>query len=82
MVWLPALNLRTMAPETGRGMVLADNDESGAGERVAKATGLPYWISDRVGEVANNAHARLGLFRLATSLRQALMCKPREAGVT
>lgn len=46
---------------TGRKFVFADNDVSGAGERAAKQTGLPYCMSDQVGEDANDLHVRAGL---------------------
>lgn len=57
----------------GRRYVFADNDKSGAGERAAKDTGLPYCMSDRVGEDANDLHARAGLIPL-----QALLMKARS----
>ena len=50
------------------GVVVADNDESGTGERVAKEIGWPYWMSDVVGEDYNDAHQRLGLFKVAYPL--------------
>lgn len=45
--------------------VFADNDESGAGERAAKATGMPYCMAPTVGWDANDYHAKAGLFRVA-----------------
>jgi putative DNA primase/helicase len=54
-------------------MVVADNDESGTGERIAKQTGLPYWMSDRVGEDANDYHQRVGLFKFTQSLNKSIM---------
>lgn len=58
---------------SGRRYVFADNDKSGAGERAAKDTGLPYCMSDRVGEDANDLHAREGLMPV-----QALLMKVRS----
>jgi hypothetical protein len=55
-----------------RRYVFADNDKSGAGERAAKDTGLHYVMSDRLGEDANDLHARAGLLPL-----QALLMKAR-----
>ena len=52
----------------GPGLVVADNDASATGERVAKEIGWPYWMSDVVGEDYNDAHRRLGLFKVAYSL--------------
>lgn len=50
------------------GYVIADHDKSGAGEKAAVATGLPFWISDIEGEDFNDAHQRLGLFRCSQML--------------
>jgi putative DNA primase/helicase len=54
------------------GLVVADNDLSGTGERVAKEIGWNYWISDKPGEDANDAHQRMGLFRFSQSLLDKL----------
>jgi putative DNA primase/helicase len=70
-VCFSAGNLLKLAQKFG-GFVIADNDASGTGERVAKQTGLPYWMSDVVGEDANDAHKRLGLFKFTQSLTQSL----------
>lgn len=70
-VCFSAHNLLKLAQKFG-GYVIADNDESGTGERIAKQTGLPYWMSDVVGEDANDAHQRLGLFKFTQSLTQSL----------
>lgn len=71
-VCFSAGNLLKVAQKTG-GIVIADNDESATGERIAKQTGLPYWISDKVGEDANDYHQRVGLFRFTQSLRSVLI---------
>ncbi len=52
----------------GAGLIVADNDESGTGERTAKEIGWPYWMSDKVGEDFNDAHQRLGLFKVSYAL--------------
>ena len=70
-VCFSAGNLLKLAQKFG-GFVIADNDASGTGERVAKQTGLPYWMSEVVGEDANDAHQRLGLFKFTQSLTQSL----------
>ena len=44
--------------------VFADNDASGAGERAAKETGMPYCMSDVVGQDANDVHVQRGLLAL------------------
>jgi putative DNA primase/helicase len=62
--------------KSGRRYVFADNDKSGAGERAAKETGLPYCMSPNVGEDANDMHAREGLLPICSLLMQA---RTREA---
>lgn len=52
----------------GRRYVFADNDKSGAGERAAAETGLPYCMSPVVGEDANDMHVRAGLMAVAQLL--------------
>lgn len=71
-------NLVHVAPHVpGRKLVFADNDASGAGERAAKATGLPYCMSPYEGQDANDLHMddkRGGLFKV-----QALMQRGRTS---
>ena len=47
-------NMRKIASERGCGIVIADNDVSGAGEKAARLTGLKYWLSDTVGNDLND----------------------------
>lgn len=69
LVCFSAANLVHVAPALkGRCFVFADNDKSGAGERAALATGLPYCMSDVVGEDANDLHVRVGLLAVAAKL--------------
>lgn len=49
---------------TGSAFVVADNDVSLAGETAAKKTGLPYCVSDVLGEDANDLHQRAGMVAL------------------
>jgi putative DNA primase/helicase len=49
---------------TGRRFVIADNDVSLAGEKAALKTGLPWCMSDVVGEDVNDLHQRAGLAAL------------------
>lgn len=72
-VCFSAGNMKKVAADLPRGVVIADNDESGTGERVAKEIGWPYWMSDVVGEDANDFHRRKGLFALSQGLRKPLM---------
>lgn len=68
-VCFSAGNLARVAQSLPAGLVVADNDASGTGERVAKETGWPYWMSDQLGEDAHDAWVRLGTFRMAQNLR-------------
>ena len=53
---------------TGRAFVCADNDASGAGQRAAEKTNLPYCMSPVLGEDFNDLHARAGLMAAAQLL--------------
>jgi putative DNA primase/helicase len=68
-VTFSANNLKAMATS---GFVIADNDTSKVGEKVAIATGLPYWISDVEGEDFCEFWQRLGTFRASQELRKYL----------
>ncbi|RSZ56140.1 hypothetical protein HF313_09725 [Massilia atriviolacea] len=52
----------------GPRFAIADNDASGAGEAAAKKTGLPYAMSEVVGEDANDLHQRAGIVALCKLL--------------
>lgn len=55
----------------GRRFVFADHDKSGAGERAARETGLPYCMSEIEGEDANDVHKRGGLMPVCALLMKA-----------
>jgi phage/plasmid primase-like uncharacterized protein len=65
-------NLQHVARSFERGLIVADNDLHGVGERAARDTGHPYWISPTRGQDFNDLHQDVGLFRAATSLRRML----------
>lgn len=67
-VTFSAGNMKRIAQGLPGGIVLADNDASGTGERVAREIGWPYWMSDVVGEDLNDAHQRRGSFALSMEL--------------
>ncbi|SEF31387.1 hypothetical protein ABL840_09075 [Variovorax sp. NFACC27] len=71
-VCFSAGNMKKVAAGLPGGIVLADNDKSGTGERVAREIGWPYWMSDAVGEDANDFHRRQGLFALSQGLQRTL----------
>lgn len=53
-----------------KAFVYADNDVSCAGQRAAEKTGLPYCMSDVVGEDANDQHKSSGLMSVAKKLME------------
>jgi phage/plasmid primase-like uncharacterized protein len=65
-------NMKKVAETLPAGLVIADNDASGTGERVAREIGWPYWISDTVSEDANDYAQRCGVFALAMGLKRAM----------
>lgn len=71
-VTFSAGNMKKVAAGLPGGLVIADNDASGTGERVAREIGWPYWMSDTTGEDANDYAQRCGVFALAMGLRQVL----------
>lgn len=74
-VCFSAGNMKRIAEGLSGGIVLADNDASGTGERVAQEIGWPYWMSDTVGEDFNDAHKRLGAFSLSMQVKGLLRRK-------
>lgn len=72
-VCFSAANLVKVAAGLEPGLVIADNDKSGTGQAAAAETGWPVWISDKVGEDANDFHQRLGLFELSQSLTRSML---------
>lgn len=72
-VCFSASNMEAMAKASKSGFVIADNDASGTGERVAKETGLPYFMPEIVGQDFNDIHKEFGLFKASQILRNGLM---------
>ncbi len=74
LVCFSAGNMEAVAPHVrGAKAVFADNDKSGRGEQAAKTTGMPYVMSDVVGEDANDLHQRAGLIGLCAKLQRMRM---------
>ena len=71
-VTFSAGTMKRIAGSLRPGLVIADNDESGTGERVAREIGWPYWISDKTGEDANDFAQRSGVFALAMGLKRVM----------
>jgi putative DNA primase/helicase len=71
-VTFSAGNMKRIAEALPGGLVIADNDDSGTGERVAREIGWPYWISDSVKEDANDYAQRAGVFALAMGIKRVM----------
>jgi len=70
-VCFSAGNMLKIAERLPGGYVIADNDASETGERVAREIGWPYWMSDKLGD-CNDHHLREGIFRTGQSVLQKL----------
>lgn len=71
-VCFSAGNLKEVARHISGGIVVADHDPNGVGEKAARETGKPYWLSEAVGEDFNDFHLRVGLFKAMASLKKAV----------
>jgi putative DNA primase/helicase len=71
-VCFSAGNMLKIAESLKPGLVIADNDASETGQKTAAQIGWPTWISDTVGEDANDYHRRVGLFKFTQSLTQSM----------
>jgi putative DNA primase/helicase len=71
-VCFSAGNMVKVAAGLPGGFVLADNDASGTGEKAAREIGWPFWMSDQVGEDANDFHLRRGLFTLSQEIARLI----------
>lgn len=72
-VCFSAGNLELVAGQVPGGFIVADNDRSGVGERVADKVGKPYWLSPTVGEDFNDYHKSAGLFQAAQSIKRLIL---------
>lgn len=69
MVCFSDSNMAAVAQDhKGRGYCFADHDKSGAGERAAKASGLPYCMSSTEVFDANDEHKKNGLMAVCQLL--------------
>jgi putative DNA primase/helicase len=72
-VCFSAGNMIKVAEGLTEGLVIADNDASKTGHSSAEKIGWKYWMSDVVGEDANDYHKREGLFKLTQSLTRSML---------
>ena len=64
-----AHGLCAIARRYPRALVIGDCDDSGAGQRAAKASGRPYWIPHEPGD-ANDLHQSHGIEAVITGVRR------------
>jgi hypothetical protein len=67
VVCFSAGNIPVVAAQYRSGFVVADHDESRAGEKAAVKTGLPWWMPPEIGD-ANDFHLARGIRPLADAL--------------
>lgn len=72
VVCFSAGNMLRCAKASPKGIILADNDASGTGERVAKESGLKYWMAPDINCDFNDFHQKYGLFKATQDLRKVL----------
>ena len=72
-VCFSASNMKHIARTVGGGFIVADNDPNCIGEKTAKETGKPYWLSETVGNDFNDDHMAIGTFRASQNLKKALL---------
>lgn len=78
-VCFSAGNMKKIAQDLKSGLVVADNDHSGTGQQAAEDIGWSYWMSDTVGEDANDYMLRVGLFDFSQSLTQLMLGSRAES---
>ncbi len=71
-VCFSAHNLAKLAGACNGGIVVADNDASGAGKAAALKSGRSWIMSSTDGEDANDWHQRIGTFRFSQEFRRAV----------
>jgi putative DNA primase/helicase len=54
----------------GEKFIFADNDESKTGQKAAESTGLPWAVSDVIGNDANDDHLQFGLFHVVKKIME------------
>lgn len=72
-VCFSAGNIESVSQRIHGGIVIADHDANGVGEKAARNTGKPYWLSESVGEDFNDYHRRVGDFQASQSLKKILL---------
>jgi phage/plasmid primase-like uncharacterized protein len=71
-VCFSASNMKLIAGSVKGGLVIADNDTNGIGEKTAINIGKRYWMSDTIGQDFNDFHRLNGDFKASQELKKAL----------
>lgn len=58
------------------GFVIADNDQSGVGEKVALDSGKRFWMPPVIGFDINDYHVKFGVFKVAQEIKRLIYSKP------
>jgi len=66
-------NVKEVAGGIPGGIVIADNDTNGTGEKVARETGKPYWMPPTTGLDLNDYWLDVGDFKASQFLRPAIV---------
>lgn len=65
-------NLGRIAKALPDAFIVADNDLSGTGQRVAAESGNRWWMPDEIGTDINDLHKQLGTFKTSQLFRKAM----------
>ena len=71
-VCFSASNMKLIAGSVKGGLVIADNDTNGIGEKTAINIGKNYWMSNTIGQDFNDFHILNGEFKASQELKKAL----------
>ena len=58
------------------GFVIADNDQSGVGEKVALDSGKRFWMPPVIGFDINDYHVKFGVFKVTQEIKRLIYSKP------
>jgi putative DNA primase/helicase len=72
-VCFSASNMKHIARTVGGGVVIADRDPNGIGEKSAIDTGKPYWIAPEIGYDFNDFHKKVGTFKASQAIKKFMM---------
>jgi len=75
-VCFSAGNMKDVARGFTNGLIIADHDSSGTGQRVAREINKPYWLSPTVGQDFNDYWLQEGTFKTSQALKKFLLANP------